>query len=89
MPGPQPKYAITLTPEQEARLQHLSTRYMAAFATVQRAQLLLLAHRHPQWQNATLRREPVVTKGEEKVLMRRGFCAVVRRPADCMGSAVG
>jgi hypothetical protein len=37
----------------------------------------------------TLRREPVVTKGEEKVLMRRGFCAVVRRPADCMGSAVG
>jgi len=23
-----------------------------------------------------LRREPVVTKGEEKVLMRRGFCAV-------------
>jgi transposase len=54
MPGPQPKYAITLTPEQEARLQHLSTRYMAAFATVQRAQLLLLAHRHPQWQNATI-----------------------------------
>ena len=43
MPGPRPKYAITLTPEQEARLQQLSTCYMAPFATVQRAQILLLA----------------------------------------------
>ena len=54
MPGPPSKYAITLTPEQEARLQHLSTCYMAPFAIVQRAQLLVLAHRHPQWQNATI-----------------------------------
>ena len=54
MPGPQPTYAITLTSEQEGRLQYLSTCYMAPFATVQPAQLLLLAHRHPQWQNATL-----------------------------------
>jgi transposase len=54
MPGPRPKYAITLTPEQEARLQQLSTCYMAPFATVQRVQILLLAHRHPQWQNATI-----------------------------------
>jgi transposase len=54
MPGPQPKYAITLMLEQEARLQRLSTCYMAPFATVQRAQILLLAHRHPQWQNATI-----------------------------------
>ena len=54
MPGPRPKYAITLTPEQEARLQQLSTCYMAPFATVQRAQILLLAHRHPQWQNAAI-----------------------------------
>ncbi len=54
MPGPQPKYAITLAPEQEARLQHLSTCYMAPFATVQRAQIVLLAHRHPQWQNAII-----------------------------------
>ena len=51
MPGPRPKYAITLTREQEARLQHLSTCYMAPFATVQRAQIVLLAHRHPEWQN--------------------------------------
>ncbi len=54
MPGPRPKYAIRLTPEQEARLQHLSTCYMAPFATVQRAQILLLAHHHPQWRNATI-----------------------------------
>jgi transposase len=54
MPGPRPKYAITLAPEQEARLQQLSTCSMAPFATVQRVQLLLLAHRHPQGQNATL-----------------------------------
>ena len=52
MPGPRPKYAITLTREQEARLQHLSTCYMAPFATVQRAQIVLRAHRHPEWQNA-------------------------------------
>ncbi len=54
MPGPRPKYAITLTPEQEARLPQLSTCYMAPFATVQRAQIVLLAHRHPEWQNATI-----------------------------------
>jgi len=52
--GPRPKYAITLTPEQEARLQRLSACYMVPFATVQRAQILLLAHRYPQWQNAAI-----------------------------------
>jgi hypothetical protein len=35
MPGPRPKYAITLTPEQEVRLASLCTGYMAPFATVQ------------------------------------------------------
>jgi transposase len=54
MPGPRPQYAITLTPEQEVRLQQLSTCYMAPFAIVQRAQLILLAHQHPKWQNATI-----------------------------------
>lgn len=54
MPGPRPKYAIRLTPEQETRLQHLSTCYMAPFATVQRAQIVLLAHQHPEWPHATL-----------------------------------
>jgi len=54
MPGPQPKYAITLTPEQEVRLRQLSTCYMAPFATVQRAQILLLAHQHPEWPNVSI-----------------------------------
>jgi transposase len=54
MPGPRPKYAITLTPEQEVRLQQLSTCYMAPFAIVQRAQIVLLAHHYPEWQNAAL-----------------------------------
>ena len=56
MPGPRPKYEVTLTGEQEARLQRLSTCYMAPFATVQRAQIVLLAHQHPEWQNAQIAR---------------------------------
>ncbi len=54
MPGPRPKSAITLTCEQEARLEHLRTCYMAPFATVQRAQIVLLAFRHPNCSNATI-----------------------------------
>ena len=54
MSGPRPQYAITLTPEQEGRLQHLSTCYMAPFAIVQRAQIVLSAFRHPEWSNTTL-----------------------------------
>jgi transposase len=54
MSGPRPKYAITLTPEQEGRLQHLSSCYMAPFALVQRAQIVLYAFRHPQWSNPTI-----------------------------------
>ena len=56
MPGPRPKYAITLTAEQEVRLQHLSTCYMAPFAIVQRAQILLGAFRHPVWANSPIAR---------------------------------
>lgn len=54
MPGPRPKYAITLTPEQEARLQQLRSRYTVPFAVVQRAQIVLCAFRHPEWANATI-----------------------------------
>ena len=56
MPGPRPKYAITLTAEQEVRLQHLSTCYMAPFAIVQGAQILWGAFRHPVWANSTIAR---------------------------------
>jgi transposase len=57
MPGPLPKYPIKLPPEQEARLQQLSTCYTAPFAEVQRARLLLLAHQHPGWHNAQIARQ--------------------------------
>lgn len=45
-----------LTPEQERRLQQLSTCYMVPFALVQRAQIVLSAFRHPEWANTTLAR---------------------------------
>jgi len=54
MPGPRPKYAIMMTPEQEAWLQQVSTCYMAPFAIVQRALILLCAFRHPEWANGTI-----------------------------------
>jgi len=38
----------------EVRLVHLSTCYMAPFAIVQRAQIVLLAARHPDWSNAAI-----------------------------------
>jgi transposase len=56
MPGPQPKYAIRLTPEQEAWLEHLRSCYMMPFATVQRAQIVLLAYHHPEWPKVTIAR---------------------------------
>ena len=56
MPGPLPKYPITLTPEQEAYLQHLSICYTDPYAEVQRARILLLAHQHPTWRNAAIAR---------------------------------
>ena len=42
MPGPRPKYAITLTPEQEERLRQWSTCYMEPFA-MQKGELTGLA----------------------------------------------
>ena len=51
---PSAKYAIMLAPEQEARLQQLSTCYMAPFAIVQRAQIVVLTHRHPEGANAVI-----------------------------------
>jgi transposase len=57
MPGPLPKYAITLTAEQVARLMQLSTSHTAPYAEVQRARVILLANQHPAWRNAEIARE--------------------------------
>src|SRR6516165_2677355 len=78
MPGPLPKYPIRLTPEQEARLQHLSTCSTAPFAEVQRARLLLLAHHHPDWRNAAIARQVGCTPET----VRQGVAAG-RRPRCC------
>jgi hypothetical protein len=52
MPGPRPKSERTVTPEQAARDQRLSTCDSAPVAPVQRAQIGLLAHQHPEWPQA-------------------------------------
>src|SRR4029434_9764797 len=57
MPGPLPKYAITLTAEQVARLTQLSTSYRAPYAEVLRARIILLAYQHPDGRNAEIARE--------------------------------
>lgn len=57
MPGPLPKYAITLTAAQEMRLQQLSACYTAPFVEVQRARILLLAHQRSAWRNADIARQ--------------------------------
>lgn len=51
MPGPRPQHAIQLTATQVAALTQLSRSYMAPFAHVERARILLLAHQHPDWSN--------------------------------------
>src|SRR5215471_16460412 len=57
MPGPLPKYAITLTAAQAMHLQHLSACSTVPYAEVQRARILLLAHQHPAWRNADIARQ--------------------------------
>lgn len=57
MPGPLPKYTIILTEDQEKELGHISESYTLPHWKVQRAQILLLAHRHPNWSNIRIARE--------------------------------
>jgi transposase len=54
MPGPRSKYPIELTETQVTQLTHLSLSYTAPYAEVQRARLLLLAHRQPTWPMAQI-----------------------------------
>ena len=57
MPGPLPKYPISLSPQQEEYLHSLSKSYSAPFAQVQRARILLLAHYNPSFSNAEIARQ--------------------------------
>ena len=57
MPGPLPKYTIILTADQEKELEHISQSYTLPHWKVQRAQILILAHRQPNWSNIRIARE--------------------------------
>jgi len=57
MPGPLPKYALTLTAAQERPLQHLSACSTAPVAEGQRARLLLRAQQPPAWRKAAMARQ--------------------------------
>jgi transposase len=46
-----------LSEAQEAQLSRISRSYTQPFGEVQRAQILLLAHQHPDWQNARIAQE--------------------------------
>ena len=51
MRGPNPKYPIKLTSEQEQQLRQLVKSRKAAQGQVLRAQIILNAHDHPEWSN--------------------------------------
>jgi transposase len=57
MPGPLLKYTIILTEDQEKEMEHISQSYTLPHWKVQRAQILLLAHRHPNWSNNRIAEE--------------------------------
>ena len=56
MPGPLPKYTVEMTGDQEKELERISQSYTLPHWKVQRAQILILAHRHPNWSNSTIAR---------------------------------
>ncbi len=51
MRGPKPKYPIELTAEEEQRLRKLANSRTAPHGQVMRAQILLAAYDHPEWNN--------------------------------------
>ena len=71
MPGPQPKYPIHLCEAQVAQLTHLSRSYSAPYGEVQRARILCLAHRHPEWTNTQIAREVGCCRDTVKVWRQR------------------
>jgi hypothetical protein len=57
MPGPKPKYPITLTPEEEQSLRRLVSARNSPQGKVVRARILLLAFDHPGWSNQQIAQE--------------------------------
>jgi len=77
---------MQLTPEQEARLQHLSTCSTAPFAEVQRARLLLLAHHHPDGRTAAMAAQVGWTPETVRPWRRRWQTTAVVRDAPRTGA---
>ena len=57
MRGPNPKYVITLTTEQEQQLRQLDKSRKAAQGQVVRARIILSADDHPEWSNQQIARK--------------------------------
>lgn len=71
MPGPQPKHPIHLHEAQVAHLTHLSLSYRAPYGEVQRARMLCLANRHPEWTNTQIAHAVGCCRDTVKVWRRR------------------
>ena len=57
MPGPLPKYTIIITGDQEKEFEHISQSYTLPHWKVQRAQILIIAHKQPNWSNSRIAEE--------------------------------
>jgi transposase len=57
MPGPKPKYSITLTDEQAAELRKLLKAHSTPQVKVLRAKIVLYAYEHPDWSNQEIARQ--------------------------------
>lgn len=57
MPGPKPHYPIVLTTEQEQRLRKMAHSRTAPHGRVVRAQIVLAAYDHPEWNNQRIAQE--------------------------------
>ncbi len=54
MPGPKPYYSIELNEQELAELRQLVKSRKAGQGQVLRAQIVLLAHEHPDWSNQAI-----------------------------------
>ena len=71
MPGPKPKYRITLTPEEEQSLRRLVSARNSPQGKVVRARILLSAFDHPEWSNQQIAREAGCTDWTVRKWRRR------------------
>ena len=71
MHGPEPKYAVELTTEEEQALRKLANSRTAPYVKVMRARLLVAAHDHPEWSNLQIAQEAGCTRRSVRKWRRR------------------